>query len=242
MSQAGVTPSGSVGVYAATKKAVSLPPQVVINDQSIASLLYHDGMLYIGGSVAPNTNGGAALVAYDLDKRTVKAKTVPIASAKAITSLVVGPDGKLYGLAGATLIEFNPQTLGVTRTRLFSNGGGSVASMAKRGGQLVVSVGGKIVSVDPSTFAETYLAEGSQVAVNSLGDVYYSRSGGIYRILAPRKAAAPVGSSRPSADIGSGSIPIDMELGAGTVLAGLLLAALPLFRLFHRRSTYYVRR
>ena len=33
-----------------------------------------------------------------------------------------------------------------------------------------------------------------------------------------------------------------MKLGAGTVLAGLLLAAIPLFRLFHRRSTYYVRR
>ncbi len=242
VSQMGAKPSGSVGVYATAKQAVSLPAQTVLNDQSIASLLYHNGTLYIGGTVGPNATGGAALVAYDLEKRTLKVKTVPVASAKSITSMVVGPEGKLYGLGGATLFEFNPQTLGVARTRLFSNGAGSANNIANRAGQLVVSVGGRVLSVDPTTFADTYVAEGSQVAVNSLGDVYYSRNGGIYRVLAPRPAAAAAGSTEPSSGIGTGSIPINMKLGAGTVLAGLILAAIPVFRLFHRHNVYYVRR
>ena len=242
VSQMGAKPSGSVGVYATAKQAVSLPAQTVLNDQSIASLLYHNGTLYIGGSVGPNAAGGAALVAYDLEKRTLKVKTVPVASAKSITSMVVGPEGKLYGLGGATLFEFNPQTLGVARTRLFSNGAGSASNIANRAGQLVVSVGGRVLSVDPTTFADTYVAEGSQVTVNSLGDVYYSRNGGIYRVLAPRQAAAAAGSTEPNSGVGTGSIPINMKLGAGTILAGLLIAAIPVFRLFHRHNVYYVRR
>ncbi len=242
VSQMGAKPSSSVGVYATAKQAVSLPAQTVLNDQSIASLLYHNGTLYIGGSVGPNATGGAALVAYDLEKRTLKVKTVPVASAKSINSMVVGPEGKLYGLGGATLFEFNPQTLGVARTRLFSNGAGSASNIANRAGQLVVSVGGRVLSVDPTTFADTYVAEGSQVTVNSLGDLYYSRNGGIYRVLAPREAAAPAGTTESNTGIGLGSIPINMKLGVGTILAGLLIAAIPVFRLFHRHNVYYVRR
>ncbi len=84
----------------------------VVKDQSIVSLCYADGVLYGGTSVwgglgmQPIANE-AKLFEVNPPNRTKISECVPVPGAKAITALLDGPDGHLWGMADGTLFVFN---------------------------------------------------------------------------------------------------------------------------------------
>jgi streptogramin lyase len=87
----------------------------IIPDQSIVSLLYTNNELFGGTSVwgglgiTPTTTE-AKLFILDPSTKTKLFEIVPVAGAKAITNLINGPDGNIWGMADGTLFVFNKTT------------------------------------------------------------------------------------------------------------------------------------
>ncbi|PID99648.1 hypothetical protein CSA80_00055 [Candidatus Saccharibacteria bacterium] len=218
---------GAVGIYNPLSRTVERPAQAILNEK-ITSLAYHDGVLYGGGS-----GQDAALFAYDVKRATVRTRSVPAPQGGSITSLAASKDGRLYGVAGATLFEVDPHSLALIRKKAFYTTGqpGTVSLLADK---LAVSAGGKIYEVAYGTFEAVQVASGEQLAVNSAGDYYYSRDGALYRMQTVRPAAivAPVGTTAAFQLAG-----LELPLSILGVLV-LSVIALSVFKVHLRRPTY----
>ncbi len=242
LSQTVPSSQAAIGVYDLAAQNLSLSPQVVLPDQTIASLAYRNGVVYGGGAVARDakTSVGAALFAYNLQTRTVDAKLVAVPGARAITSVAVGSNGHVYGVADATLFEYDPLTKAVVQTKAFYLKGDSPGNVVFWQGKLRASVADKIYDVNLTNFDTTQIASGRNLAINSLGDSYYSRDGGLYRVRAKRQAIVPVAPSSTARSFDLTNIRLTAGVGSVTLLALLLM--LPLAKLFQRRHAYTIRR
>ncbi len=236
LNQVGTKTVSMVGIYDVDDQTITAAPQTVLSDQTVASLAYGQGVIYGGGRTT--SSASASLFAYDVSKRATKT-VVPVPGAKNITSLIVFGD-KLYGVADSTVFAVDPSTMTVTGKRPFFqvNAPGNLVA-AK--GKLIASVGGKIYTLDPADLSDTYVASGAHVAVNSLGDYYYSRGGAIYRMLAPRKATA-VGGGLESSSSHLGFSLANLQLSVSALALTAALAAIPILRLRKHRATYTLRR
>ncbi len=244
ISQTGANTSGAIGTYGVRNRNVSMSPKVVLKNQAIGSLAYLNGVAFVGGKSATGT---AELVRYDIAKQSVAATVTPAAAAHSIDSLAVGPNGHIYGMAGATLFEADPVTLSVLRRNVFS-----VAADPQPGkvlfwhGQLIVSAGGKIYQVKTDDLSATYVANGTSVIVNSQGDLYYYRGGAFLRMLAPEQKVAAVTKVEKSVmpHFNFSVVDIRLRIGVASLFGMLLLSGLGL-RLHKRRvahATYRIHR
>jgi len=78
----------------------------IVQDHSINALVHLNGKLYMGTGAM---NGSSAkLAVYDTASGTVEYEIVPVEGKKAIGSLILGPDGNLWGMALGTLFIFDP--------------------------------------------------------------------------------------------------------------------------------------
>jgi hypothetical protein len=107
-------------------------------------------------------------------------------------------------------------------------------------GKLRASVADKIYDVNLTNFDTTQVASGRNLVINSLGDTYYIRDGGLYRVRAKRQATAPVAPSSTARSFDLTNIRLTAGVGSVTLLALLLI--LPLTKLFQRRHAYNVAR
>lgn len=87
----------------------------IIPNQSIVSLTNKDKLLYGGTSIwgglgVEPIEKEAKLFIWDIDKSEKVFETVPVPGKKAITALISGPDGNIWGLAEGTLFIFDPDT------------------------------------------------------------------------------------------------------------------------------------
>lgn len=189
---------------------------------------------------ARNTAQTAQLVAYDSTTRTVVAKSSPVPGAHSISSIAIGPNGHVYGVAGSTLFEADPRTLTVIRTKAFYTQDipGTVVFLRS---QLIASVAGKIYTLTADDFHETQVATGARLAVNSRGQYYYVRDGALYRMTGVPSAVAPTAAVTSNAS-GFALTTADVKLGASMLGLIAMLIAIPVFTLHHRRIDYVVRR
>lgn len=238
LSQTGAQPTSSVGVYDIRNQSVSVKP-VAVSDQKVGALAYRQGIAYVGGKGA----AGAALVAYDVANGKATAKLVPVPNASNITSLVVLPNGHLYGVADSTVFVVDTTTMTVLQTKPFYSTG-AAGNIVSAQNKLYASVGGKLYTVQPDDLSYTQIGTGTNVAVDSLGDYYYSRDGALYRILTPRQAVNT--GVVQSVASGFNVSKIDLRLAASILMLLLALIAIALFRQ-HRHNhpkatTYRLRR
>lgn len=91
--------------------------EIGITDLSLISTCYQDGMIYGGTSVSGGigiapTQTRAKLLIYDLAHGTGRGVALPedIPNQQAITSVCVGPDGKIWLMCGGWLVVYNPAT------------------------------------------------------------------------------------------------------------------------------------
>src|SRR5690606_6420580 len=87
---------------------------IPIADQAISSLVYSQGKLWIGTTISgglgvkPNTKEGI-IFCWDIDRSEIVYEFVPVSEAPAVTGLIEGPDGHLWGVAGGKLFIFDQQ-------------------------------------------------------------------------------------------------------------------------------------
>lgn len=132
----------------------------VVADQSIVSLLYTNNELFGGTSVwgglgiTPTTTE-AKLFILDPDTKNKLFETVPVAGAKAITSLMNGPDGNIWGMADGTLFVFDKVARAVVSTHvLFTVSPQTQASHVWKNASLVTHPSGRVFGVCYGDFFE----------------------------------------------------------------------------------------
>jgi hypothetical protein len=145
---------GALSVYDLATGTLAVHRDLV-QDQTIASLLPVGGQIWGGSSV----DGGqgtepratvARLFRFDPATGQKAAEFTPVANAKSINELTIGPDGNIWGLADGTLFVFNTKTGKVVRRiGVFAGGTGSQdGALVWRDGYLYGVSGGELFVVD----------------------------------------------------------------------------------------------
>ncbi|MFG1627155.1 hypothetical protein [Kribbella sp. NPDC049227] len=87
----------------------------VVQDESIFGLTARRGIVYggtsiVGGlSTTPPTRDAGTVFAWDAAKSRKLWETVPVPGAATVSSVTIGPDGLLYGVAGKTAFAVDPR-------------------------------------------------------------------------------------------------------------------------------------
>ncbi|MFC3771319.1 carbohydrate binding domain-containing protein [Paenibacillus sp. GCM10012303] len=105
---------GALIVYDLTTGAKTVKKNI-INNQSVTALSYLNGKVYGGTSIwgglgSTPTEIAAKFFVYDVASETTVSYNLPVSGLDAISSLIVGPDNKLWGMAEGYLFVFNPAT------------------------------------------------------------------------------------------------------------------------------------
>ncbi|WP_010268107.1 FIMAH domain-containing protein [Paenibacillus senegalensis] len=109
---------GAFAIYDPVSRSLDVMRNLV-EDQSIVTLVYHNGKVYGGTSIwgaygapAPSATEGKLFV-WDVETGEKELEMTPVAGKKAVTSVIVGPDGYLWGFAEGVLFIFDPDTQAV---------------------------------------------------------------------------------------------------------------------------------
>ncbi|GAA1610058.1 MULTISPECIES: hypothetical protein [Kribbella] len=86
----------------------------VVQDESVFGLTSQDGVVYGGTSIAggltttPPTREAGTVFAWDVTGKKKLWETVPVPGAATVSSVTIGPDGLLWGVAGKTVFALSP--------------------------------------------------------------------------------------------------------------------------------------
>ncbi|MFB9682655.1 hypothetical protein [Amycolatopsis plumensis] len=174
----------------------------VVPDQAVVALAYAGGKVFGGTStrgalgVNPVFAPGASAQVFSYDPANGAVTRYPLPSATAVTALTE-VDGKVWGLAGGTLLTFDPASPSAMKTqRLFPDPDYAAKStMAWRDGVLLTvakdpdhvygTQGDRIFKIDKATKAVTVLLTKSGVedlTADRFGDLYYKIGERLYRL------------------------------------------------------------
>jgi streptogramin lyase len=155
---------GPLCVFDPASGKVEAYPQVVQDQSVVALAVLPDGRL-VGGTTIGGGGGShptqteAKLFVWDPATRTKQFETVAVPGEGSVVALALGPDGMVYGAAGATLFVFDPKEQKVIETA--PHGLGNVVYNAifpgPEGRLYGVSSNG-IFSIDPATRRPRVLA------------------------------------------------------------------------------------
>lgn len=232
INESGAQAAGMVGLYDYTAHKVTSAPKLLLPGQTIQHIAYKQGVVYGGTS-------DGVLFAYTVATGSVVSQPTP--GAKPIRGLVVSKQGVLYGVTDTTLFAANLQTLQITKHSTFA-GQDLPASIAYAKGKLVASLAGKVYAVAGEELRTSQVASGSQVALNSRGDYYYTRSGALYRLVMPPKSASSTTVSKTQLTSKLDLAGFGTTIGVGSAAIGVLLLLIPILRLLQRRPTYSLQR
>lgn len=167
---------------------------VLVKDQSIVSLTYANHLVWAGTTVSgglgimPSTQE-AKLFSWDVEKGVKLDEFIPVPGAKAITSMIIGPDQNIWGMASGTLFVFDPIAKKVIRSKLIYQAG-VLRSHVWRDAFLLLHPSGKIYgtgsnqlfSVDSKTMDHEIIEKSaSLLAMDEMGRIYFHRSAELWR-------------------------------------------------------------
>lgn len=180
---------GALSVYDLSTGALQVNKNIVSN-QSVVSLAYKNNEVFGGTSVWGGlginpTETEAKLFVYDTVSGAKAFEMVPVAGAKVITSVIVGPDGNIWGLADGYLFIFDPSSRTVTYsakkfsfTYTATKWRDSALAVSIKDGYVYGTVNQKFFKFHPTTKAMTILRQNVGVgpkwmAQDNKGDFYY---------------------------------------------------------------------
>ncbi|MEQ7800350.1 hypothetical protein ABDJ41_11140 [Pedobacter sp. ASV1-7] len=161
----------------------------VISMQSISSLvkttdLVLGGTTISGGLGVKPVAKEAVLFGWNMDTNRKEFELVPVPGASAITCLINGPDGNVWGIAGGMLFIFDTEKREVISTHKLYDVP-PLTSHVWRGGTLVIHPSGEVYGtgndhlfkIDPKTKTPTILVKGaSLLAMDKDGNLYFRRT------------------------------------------------------------------
>lgn len=160
----------------------------VVKDQSIITLSYNKGKLIGGCSIWGGLGGQpidseAKLFVWDIESKKKLIELVPVPQAKAITALIDGPDGFVWGYAGGILFKFDVEQLKVVQSKqIFDDKRQSFlwrpdALRLHTSGFLYGDIDGELVVIDPDSLELCKLNIKGADVIKGIKDELYYRSG-----------------------------------------------------------------
>lgn len=168
----------------------------VVARQSVVSLVYSDKLIIGGTSIA----GGlgiqpkarqAKLFGWDPQSEKKVFELVPVPNTQAITSLIIGPDRNVWGVANSTLFIFDPASQKVLFTEKLLEKDTTknyalwqdASMIVHPSGQIYVTLNGRFLQLDPATKKVTVLREkGAELlAVDRAGHMYFRDSANLWQ-------------------------------------------------------------
>ncbi|NGM66372.1 hypothetical protein [Sphingobacterium sp. SGR-19] len=167
---------------------------IPIADQAISSLVYLQGKLWIGTTISgglgvkPNTKEGI-IFCWDIDRAEVVYEFFPVSGAPAVTGLIEGPDGHLWGVAGGKLFIFDQQKKQLIDTHYLYEPAPmgthiwrSAFMVVHPSGDVYGTVNNQLFKVDAQTKDITYLHEGAGLLVmDRHGHLYFRKHTDLWR-------------------------------------------------------------
>lgn len=177
---------GALAIYDTATQNLTVTNDL-INDQSIITLAYLNGKVYGGTSIYgglginPTQTSGKFFV-YDIATGT-KTEFTPVAGAQAVTSVIVGPDNKIWGFAEGNLFIYNPATGTIEynqskfpEVNYTSNTWYDARMLIGKDGYIYGTIHGKLFKIDPSTKVITTILSSNAygIAKDDFGYIYYT--------------------------------------------------------------------
>ncbi|MDF2670203.1 MAG: hypothetical protein K0R67_2509 [Paenibacillus sp.] len=168
----------------------------IVQDQSVTALTYKDGVVYGGTSIwggagTTPTASSAAFFAYDVSSGQKTLEIVPVVGKKAITALMVGPDGNIWGLAEGNLFIYSPSQQQIIYNQLkFSNVSYTGATYSDatmlmgKDGNIYLKIRNAMHKINPATKAVTNISVGTNIrglAQDDFGNMYFYWQENLYR-------------------------------------------------------------
>ncbi|WP_431911551.1 hypothetical protein [Nonomuraea jabiensis] len=165
----------------------------VIQDQSIVSLAYRDGVLYGGTSIysgqsaTPPTQPEAKLFAWSVKENRLLWEIVPAPGKPAVPALTFDDRGRLWGIAGGEVFAVSTTARKVVSRVTLSDSksaGGQLAYNRRDRTLYGAHAGQDVFSLDPRTGRHAVLRQGPvlQLAVHGSGDVYFAEGPRLFRL------------------------------------------------------------
>ncbi|MFC7748468.1 S-layer homology domain-containing protein [Paenibacillus thermoaerophilus] len=204
----------------------------IVPNHSLNTMLYRDGKLYIGTGAQDGTDG--RLVIYDIAAARLEGEgIVPVAGKKALSSLIWGPDGNIWGMALGTLFIYDPKT----RQVIYRDDKFPAADYSYGNAHLHVGTDqniygsfytgyvadktytSKMFKIDASTKAMTILYESNveKLAQDDFGNFYFKNGSVLMKYSDPALVVGLVG-----ANLAVSSEPMKIGDTRATRLTGLL--------------------
>ena len=170
----------------------------VVPKLSIVSLAYAKGILVRGTSVWGGLGiqpavSEATLFGWSPDGRKKIFELTPVPNAKAITALINGPDGNIWGMADGMLFIFDPVTRNVISThqvyevseeRKKRNVWHDASLFVHPSGQIYGAGGGQLFTINPQLKkATTILKPASKLSMDKSGRLYFSRGTDLWQYI-----------------------------------------------------------
>ncbi len=191
---------GTLAIYNPETREFPYVIRNVVQDQAITALTYKDGIIYGGTTIwggigAVPTTKDAKFFAFDVKNKTKLFESVIAEGTRTITTVEVGPDGKIWGMSEGFLFKYNPETdeieynnedfpeinfsaITYENPRLYG-----AQLVAGNDGYMYGNTTGKFFRVNPITMEIEILRNSSSVfiAKDFLSNIYYSDFTGTWK-------------------------------------------------------------
>lgn len=188
----GINGGALVEIDGATDNVVSLGE--IVQKQSVITLAFQGDMLVGGCSIwgglgIQPVEKEAKLFVWDPMKKQKVFEIVPVPGAKAITSLINGPDGNVWGYAGGTLFKFDLKKKAVILTKhIFNDKRDSFlwrpdTFVVHPNGMIYAALDGNLISLDPKTLdMKSFNVSGSDLIMGLNKEMYYRQGKEIWSL------------------------------------------------------------
>jgi hypothetical protein len=167
---------------------------VIIKDLSIVSLAYKDNLVFGGTSIFGGLGvkpalASAKLFAWNIKESRKIFECEPIAGAKQITSVIIGPDGHLWGVADDTLFVFDTNLMKVISThklvdKFISKSWININLVLHPSGFVYGAGSDAFFRIDPRTMAVTSLnKKASWLSMDNKGKLYFSIGNNLWQYV-----------------------------------------------------------